>query len=148
MSFACPRNCLVLALALSAFVTIRGQSLQDRQRKIRLAVESNEYASGVAELGELAKTQPSLFALNNYGYLLGRLAERQGDIWTAASSYHKLVAERSILSEYGLWHLAQIARLTGNLMLEREQLRQLLVTAPGSQLRNAAFLRLGQSYFE
>src|SRR5207247_10142181 len=59
-----------------------------------------------------------------------------------------VVARTSPLSQYGLWHLAQLARLTGDLVLERERLRQLIMFAPTSLLREAAMLRLGESFLE
>jgi soluble lytic murein transglycosylase len=53
-----------------------------------------------------------------------------------------------VLSQYALWHLAEFARATGNLTLEREQLRRLITGSPSSSLRAAAVFRLGQSFFE
>ncbi|MGH9960038.1 MAG: tetratricopeptide repeat protein, partial [Pyrinomonadaceae bacterium] len=53
-----------------------------------------------------------------------------------------------MLRQYALWRLAEIARATGDLALERERLRQLTLLSGTSLLRDAAILRLGQSFLE
>ena len=87
-------------------------------------------------------------AANNYDYLLGRLQEKTGDSAAANASYQQVVARQSVLSQYALWHLARLTRATGDLVLEREKLRQLIASAPTSLLREAAIMRLGQSFTE
>lgn len=124
------------------------QSPRERHDRIHASVEAKNYQSAIDDLQAWRNAQPDIFALNNYDYLLARLAERTGDRATAAINYQRVAARRSLLNEYALWHLAQFARMTGNLTLEREQLRQLLVTSPKSELRNAAAARLAQSYFD
>jgi soluble lytic murein transglycosylase-like protein/TolA-binding protein len=84
----------------------------------------------------------------NQDYLLGRKAESAGDIAAATANYQAVVARNSILKEYALWRLARIARSTGDLVLERERLQQLLASAPGSLLHETAALRLSESFFE
>ena len=84
----------------------------------------------------------------NQDYLLGRKAESAGDFATAAANYQSVVARDSILKEYALWRLARLARLSGDLVLERERLQQLLATAPNSLLYETAALRLSESFFE
>src|ERR1044071_7511605 len=84
----------------------------------------------------------------NQDYALGRKAESAGDIAVATANYQAVVARNSILKEYALWRLARIARATGDLVLERERLQQLLATAPGSLLYETATLRLSESFFE
>ena len=87
-------------------------------------------------------------APQNQDYALGRKAESAGDIAAATANYQAVVARNSILKEYALWHLAKLARATGDRVLERERLQQLLATAPNSLLYNAAALRLSESFFE
>ena len=84
----------------------------------------------------------------NQDYLLGRKAEAAGDVAAATANYQAVVARNSILKEYALWRLARIARATGDLVLERERLQQLLATAPASLLYETAALRLSESFFE
>jgi soluble lytic murein transglycosylase len=84
----------------------------------------------------------------NNEYLLGRKAETAGDIAAATANYQAIVTRNSVLREYALWRLARIARSTGDLVLERERLQQLIATAPDSLLYDTARLRLSESFFE
>ena len=84
----------------------------------------------------------------NQDYVLGRKAESAGDFAAATANYQAVVTRNSILKEYALWHLAKLARATGDPVLERERLQQLLTTAPNSLLYNTATLRLSESFFE
>ncbi|HEY6660874.1 MAG TPA: tetratricopeptide repeat protein, partial [Pyrinomonadaceae bacterium] len=81
-------------------------------------------------------------------YLLGRNAERTGDLAGATAHYQAIASGDSKLKEYALWHLARIARSTGDLILERERLRQLTAAAPSNLLFEAATLRLTESFLE
>lgn len=127
---------------------IYSQTLRERHDRIRSAAEGADYKTALAELQSLGATDPAAFTLNNYDYLLGRLSERLGNQSMATASYQKVVARNSILSQYALWHLAELARAMGDLTLEREKLRQLLALAPTSLLRDAATARLGESFYE
>lgn len=126
----------------------QAQSLGERHSQIRAAVEDGDHRDAADDLQSLLKTEPTIFQLNNYDYLLARVSERRGEMATAAASYQMVMARNSLLSQYALWHLAQFARSVGNLTLEREQLRRLIATAPASLLREAATARLGESFFE
>jgi len=127
---------------------LNAQTTRERHEHVRAAVESGDYAAAVTELQSLRSAEPTTFTLNNYDYLLARLSERRGDATTATASYQKVVARNSLLTQYALWHLAELARATGDLPLEREKLRQLIATSPMSLLRDAAAARLGESFFE
>ncbi len=133
---------------LLALCPAGAQTARERHERIRTAVESGDYAAAVQELQALEASDPRAFALNNYDYLLARVSERLGNAAVAQSRYQRIVARNSPLAEYALWHMAEMARSTGNLTLEREKLRQLLATAPASLLRDAASARLGESFFE
>jgi len=137
--------CLALFFFLSQ---TQAQSPQAQHERLRAAIERSDYGSAINQLQDFRRTSPELFTANNYDYLLARISEKSGDRASAAVNYQRVVARQSILRQYALWHLAQFARMTGNLTLEREQLRQLLVTAPESLLRDAAQARLGESLFE
>ncbi len=130
------------------FISVAAQNLTETHSKIRTAVENKDYQSAVNELQNLERTQQKIFTLNNYDYLLARLAEKKGDFAVAMTNYQAIVNRNSVLSEYALSHLAQIARASGNLMLERIYLRELLSTAPNSLLKDAATQRMAKSYFE
>jgi soluble lytic murein transglycosylase len=144
-------RCCLVGVFLFLFLSgcaVHAQSARERQERIRMAVEGGDYAVALTELQSLRNSDPATFALNNYDYLLARLSERLGNAALAETHYQSVVARGSLLSQYALWHLAQLARATGNLPLEREKLRQLISTAPTSLLRDAATARLGESFFE
>ncbi|MEA2174707.1 MAG: soluble lytic murein transglycosylase [Blastocatellia bacterium] len=124
------------------------QTPLERHEKIRASLLRGDREAALTDLQAMRASEPSVYALNDYDYLLARLSQKRGDVLTAAISYQLLVARNSRLSQYALWHLAQLARATGNLTLEREHLRRLLTLAPESLLREAAQARLAQSFFE
>lgn len=135
---------LAVLFAPSAFA----QSLQEQNNTIRAQVESGNASEAVTSLRSLKKADSPAFALNNFDYLLARLLEQTGDRSGASSSYKSVIARQSLLSQYAVWHLAQLARKTGDLVHERERLRQLILVSPGSLLRDAAMIRLAESYLE
>ena len=99
----------------------------------------------VAALAAMAQAREQI---PNYDYLLGRNAERAGDVAAATASYQSIASNNSRLNEYALWRLSKIARSSGDLILERERLQQLISTAPSSLLYEAATLRLVESFIE
>ena len=138
----------VLATIAFLFSTAAAQTPQANHQQLRSALDEGSFAAALDQLRLLQSANPQLFAANNYDYLLARLQERAGDIAGAANTYQANISRRSVLTEYSLWHLAQISRAAGDLVHEREQLRALVNTAPNSLVREAAVLRLGQSFSE
>ena len=116
--------------------------------RITAAVEASDWQTARAEINKLRSTNEALFRDKNYDYLMGRIAERTGDLAAATASYQTITANNSKLREYALWRLAKLARATGDLVLERERLQQLTAIAPSSLLFEAATLRLSESFFE
>ena len=116
--------------------------------RITAAVEASDWQTARAEINKLRSTNEALFRDKNYDYLMGRIAERTGDLAAATASYQTIAANNSKLREYALWRLAKLARATGDLVLERERLQQLTAIAPSSLLFEAATLRLSESFFE
>lgn len=133
---------LLLLLALA--FPIAAQS-PDR---IVAAVESQDWEAARSEINKLRTSNDALFREKNYEYLLGRIAERTGDVASATQSYQTIASNDSRLKQYALWRLAKLARATGDLILERERLQQLVATAPSNLLYEAATLRLSESFFE
>ncbi len=137
---------LLFVLVFSS--SVLPQNREEIHSKIRSAVENKDYQTAIGELKNLENRDKKIFELNNYDYLLARTAEKNGDFAAAMANYQAVVNRNSVLSEYALWHLSQIARATGNLMLERIYLRQFLALAPNSLLNDAADMRMARSYFE
>lgn len=129
-------------------VSVSAQNFPETHLQIFRAVENKEYQTALGELNNLESRAKKIFELNNYDYLRARLAEKTGDFALAMADYQAVVNRNSVLTEYAVWHLSQIARNSGNLMLERIYLRQLASFAPESLLNGAANARMARSYFE
>jgi len=141
MSFA--RIVLIFIFLCAAAVAALGQP--DR---ILAAVEAADWQTARTEINKVRSANETLFRDKNYDYLLGRIAERTGDLAGATASYQSIATNNSRLREYALWRLAKLARATGDLVLERERLQQLTATARSSLLFETATLRLSESFFE
>lgn len=139
---------LVLSLFLLSLTNAHSQFSTESHQKIKDALERREYLVVIADLENAAKADRKLFELNNYDYLLARMAGKTGDFAKAAANYQAVVKRGSVLKEYALWHLSQISRASGNLMLERASLHELLAFAPDSLLFSASRNRLARSWFE
>ena len=131
-----------------AAASLLAQTPTERHQRILATVDAADFKAALAELRGLRASNDSGFTANNYDYLQGRLAQMTGDNAEADAAYQSVVARNSVLAQYALWHLAQSARSIGDLVLERERLRQLLSFGPGSLLHESAALRLGESFFE
>jgi tetratricopeptide (TPR) repeat protein len=138
---------LILSFAVFC-ISVSAQNSSETHLKIRAAVENKEYQTVLSELNNLEISDKKIFELNNYDYLRARSAEKSGDFARAMAGYQAVVNRNSVLTEYALWHLSQLARGSGNLMLERIYLRQLASLSPESLLIEAANARIARSYFE
>lgn len=142
------RLLFALSFFLLAFTNVYSQSPSEPHQKIKAALEKREYPVVIAELENAARTDRKLFELNNYDYLLARMAEKTGDFAKASANYQTVVKRGSVLKEYALWHISQIARASGNLMLERMNLQEIIAFAPDSLIFMASKNRLARSWFE
>src|SRR6185369_15319671 len=105
MSFL--RVVLIFVLTMAAALQIVAQP-----ERITAAVEKADWETARAEINKLRSSNETLFRDKNYDYLLGRIAERTGDIANANASYQTIVANSSKLREYALWRLSKLARAT------------------------------------
>ncbi|HSE37909.1 MAG TPA: transglycosylase SLT domain-containing protein [Blastocatellia bacterium] len=124
------------------------QVLQKKANDIRAAMDVRNFERAEALVREIRETDPEVFAGNNYDYLLARLLERRGARSEASSLYLGLAGRGGLLTQYALWHLALIARDSGDLALERQYITRLLVSYPSSVLAPRARERLIDSHFE
>jgi soluble lytic murein transglycosylase len=76
------------------------------------------------------------------------MAESDNQLSLAMANYHAVAHRDSVLRPYALKHMSQIARSTGNLMLERIYLSEILLFSPDSLVANAALPRLARNGFE
>lgn len=143
------KNLFVCIFIFLSAVSIFSQNFQEAHQKILKAVENRDYSSAIGELKTLQKSDKKLFEINNYDYLLARLAQKQGDFATASANFQKVADRNSVLKIYALFHLAEIARSSGSSMTERLFLQEILSTAkPADLLLEAAKARIARSYFE
>jgi soluble lytic murein transglycosylase len=137
-----------LVLILLSALALYSQTPEEMNSKVRAAVEGRRYADALVELSSLEKKYPEIFGINNYGYLFARLTEKNGDIAAAMGRYQAVARSDSALKEYSVFHLAGIARSSGNLVLERIYLQELASFYPTSLLADAAENRMARSWFE
>jgi soluble lytic murein transglycosylase len=136
---------LVILIVLSPLLA---QTPAETHQKILQSIENRDYQTAARALETLKNADKKLFELNNYDYLLARIAERRDDPAGAMANYQTVAARNTVLKEYALWHLAQLSRTSGNLLLERTYLEEILTFAPDSLLTDAVRIRLARSYFE
>lgn len=142
--------------AVSASVVLIGafghqavaQTLQTRANDIRAAMDSRDFARAESLVRELRTTDAAGYTRNNYDYLLARLLERRGARSEASAHYLGLLERGSMIAQYALWHLALLAKDTGDLALERQYITRLLVSYPAGALASRARERLIDSHFE
>ena len=140
------RGFVILLLLLTPAVAWP-QAPAEIRRRIDASVAERRYQDAAADLELLARQQPELHRWNNYDYLAGRIYEYLGDHGKAAAAYVSVISRRSPLAEYALFRLAGIMRRSGQLMLERRYLDELIALYPKSLLRDAAALRRARSYY-
>lgn len=141
-------NVFFLILIAAFSVKLFAQTPAETHQKILLAIENRDYQTAASELETLKKADKRLFELNNYDYLRARVFEKKGDFAAAMGNYQAVANRNSILKPYALWHLAMVARSSGNLFLERTYLQEILTFAPDSLMIDAVKTRLARSFFE
>jgi soluble lytic murein transglycosylase len=127
---------------------LRAEMPADEVNAVRAAVQDRDYPAAVVALQKLDTADSKSFELNNFDYLLARMAEKAGDIALAMANYQRVVRRGSVLEPYALKHLSEIARDTGNLTLERFYLQKLVTFYPDGLLQLQARSRLARSFFE
>ena len=141
-------NAFFLILTALFCFNVYAQNPSETHRKILQAVENRDYQTAVGELENLKRADKKSFEINNYDYLSARIAEKKEDFAAAMANYQSVVSRNSVLKEYALWHLSQLARSSGNLMLERTFLQEIQTFAPESLLSDAVKIRTARSFFE
>ncbi len=111
-------------------------------------INAVEPAARVAELIRLRSEDPKAFLSGDFDYLLGRVASDVGSDGMASANFFSVLRRRSELSPYALKHLSQIARRSGNLMLERLYLLELHIESPGSLPAAGSTIRVAQNRLE
>ncbi len=124
------------------------QSPAETSKRIKQKIETREYDAAIADLEKLRAADPVAFATGDRHYLLARIAETNGDLALAQTNYQAVANRGSALTPYARMHLSQIARSTGNLMLERLYLSEIALFSPDSMVAKSVDLRLARISFE
>ncbi|MEQ1603463.1 MAG: transglycosylase SLT domain-containing protein [Pyrinomonadaceae bacterium] len=124
------------------------QNLAEAEKKISQTVESRSYGIALTELQKLRTSDEAAFIAKDYDYLLARMAESSGDLALAMTTYRAVADRNSALKPFALKHLSQIARSTGNLLLERIYLNEIQMFSPDSLAAKGSVYRLAQNSFE
>lgn len=140
---------VLIAFIFSLFVvSALGQTVSQQFSGVREAIDRRDDTLALQRLQQIEAQHPDLYKANDLDYLAARLFRRTGDAKQAAANFQKVRSRNSLLKEYATWHLAVIARESGNLTGERILLLYLLADRPGSLLADGARQRMAQSYFE
>lgn len=142
------RLLIIVVLIFLSVSSVSSEHEHEIEKKVRESAAVRDYDSAIAELEKLQTANKNLFADGDHDYQLARLAESNGNISLASVNYDAVIRRGSSLKAYALKHLSQIARSTGNLMLERMYLSEILLLSPGSSIADGAHLRLAHNYFE
>lgn len=137
-----------LALSLVIAASCVSQTPDEIHAGVRAAVDEMRYADALNSLRTFEEKHAALFRANHYDYLAARLNEKAGNAATAAALYQSVVKRNSILKPHALFHLAAIARSSGNLVLERTYLDEIAAFSPASLFAQTAANRRARSWFD
>src|SRR5215213_2520425 len=138
----------LLALVLFALYltgAVFAQEPADNFARLRVALNEGDHRSTAVELEAIKTSRPDIFASNDLDYLLGRTYERLGDTAGAIENFESARSRNSVVKDYALWHLASLARSSGNLFLERLYLNELTAFEAESLPAEAARIRYAES---
>jgi len=140
---------LFAAFLLAILVSTQaGQGLTGSREKIRQLTGDRRNGAALDELRRFEAADRQVFTGSNYDYLLARIAEKDGREAEAMSAYYGVAARESSFRPYAHERMAALARSTGNLMLERIYLDEILLFAPDSVPAAGAAYRLPRSSFD
>lgn len=106
---------------------------------------ARDYSAAIAQLQKERDNDPKKFEAADRDYLLARLAEKDGRLALAMSTYMNVSRRESLLRGYALARMSRIARSTGNLLLERIYLQHLAIENAENPLSNAAVDRIARN---
>ncbi len=109
---------------------------------------ARDYPAAIIQLQKERDGDPKKFEAADRDYLLARLAERDGRLALALSTYANVTRRESLLRGYALARMSRIARSTGNLLLERIHLQQLEAENIENPLSDAAIDRIIKNSIE
>src|SRR4051812_22372023 len=142
---------LIVATILSVILPLQAVATPDTRdlhSSLLAAIERADIPTFQSLLAQLKHQDPAAVENNNYDYALARMLESSGERAAAAALYQQIAERHSTLAQYALWRLSRYARDTGNLVLERNYLRQMEAAFPNGLLSAAVTDRLSSSLLE
>lgn len=130
----------ILLVAASQQIVVQ-QTVADLQ-------SARDYPAAIAQLQKERDADPKKFGSADRDYLLARLAEKDGRLALAMSTYTNVTRRESLLQGYALARMSRIARSMGNMLLERIYLQQLEVANAENPLSDAAIDRIVKNSIE
>lgn len=143
-----PKASCLIVLVLLLIQNVAPQTPGEVHERILRTIAERNYLAAADELRQLESSNPEIFKANHYDYLFGRVAEKAGDTATAMEKFQGVASRDSVLKPYALWHLSRLARASGNLVLERVYLQELMSLSANSLLAPPARRRLAESWFD
>ncbi len=139
---------LLLVLFLSFALASHAQTFDELHASVRSAMDERRYGDALTSLKALEAGHAEAYRVGNHDYLSARIHERTGNSSAAAALYLAIAKRGSPLKPYALFHLAAIARASGNLLAERTYLDEIAAFFPRSLVADAARNRRARSWFE
>ena len=95
-------------LCLVLFATFAKGQNNHTVGQIQEAVANSDWSKAQTLVESLKKSDTSAFRSGEYDYLLGRLFDKQSNTSEAVSRFTVVASAEFVLSDYALWHLAQL----------------------------------------
>src|SRR5258705_74151 len=95
---------LLCCLLAASSQTIFAQSAE----RIRAAVESGNWETARSEINKFQGADAPGFQSKGYDYLLGRIAEKTGDITAATANYQSVISRDTLLSDFALAAVSEL----------------------------------------
>lgn len=137
----------VLLLILLGF-QIASSQVVHLAPSLHTAMESGDPIVALNELERSRAADADDFIAKDLDYLVAKMAMRRGDIALAMSSFQAVAARDSALRPYALKNLAENARSSGDLLIERLVLIEMIEFFPDDDIAHGAHWRLARNYFE
>lgn len=121
---------------------------QPLDEKLLETIDTEDRVQAIAELERLRTADPKAFKSGNLDYLLGKITSDRDEMGRAVAALQRISSTDSELKPYALKRLAEIARSTGNLLLEKLYITELAEFAPKSAAAKSVNFRLARNAFE
>jgi len=145
---AMPRTALILLTVLLTAHAVLSQNAAELKTCVISSYADRNYTETLARLKDLDEHDHAAFESGNFSYLYARTAQKLGDTALASQMYGRIADTRSPLTPYALMHLSEIMRASGNTLVERLYLAEIVTLWQNSIPAQGANYRLARSAIE